>query len=374
MSIPRFVREAIGSLDNTEFTSMNTLLTIGDINSNGLIDVVVSGRSGYMVWFENPGNLDVPWKRHPIDTVENQECGGITYDLTGNGYVDLINGGDGNSSELSWWQNPGPSGETWQRHIIYKTNHNQFHDERVGDITGDGRLSLVFWNNGDGALYWAPLPKDPTISPWPHVELIARDRRVGKWSEEGLAIVDLDGDGQNEIVAGTHWYKYTNGTWTSHQFAEDYISTVVSVADLDGDGQLELLLSEGDAMLYGKREGKFAWFKPRNDIRQLWEEHLVADDLLEPHTLQVGDISGNGHPDVVVGEIGHWPQLESRPPRLFVYENDGTGHLTPHLIDEGTGNHHARLVDLTNNGRLDIVSRPLLGDHKWNVYVWYNEG
>src|SRR5262249_30397268 len=151
--------------------------------------------------------------------------------------------------------------------------HNQFHDELIGDITGDGRRSLLFWNQGGGTLYWAPLPQDPRLSPWPGIQVIAADMREGNQPEEGLAIADLDGDGKNEIVAGTHWYKYLgkDNEWEKHKFARGYISTVLAVGDINGDGRPEILLSEGDACIYGKPQGgKFDWYHPKGDIRQMW--------------------------------------------------------------------------------------------------------
>ena len=61
-----------------------------------------------------------------------------------------------------------------------------------------------------------------------------------------------------------------------------------------------------------------------------------------------------------------------RPPRLIVYENDGRGTFTRHVVDEGTGIHDAVLVDVRNRGVLDIVGKPLHGPEKWKVQVYYN--
>jgi hypothetical protein len=371
MSAPSFTRKVIGEIDNSEGgATMNTFFTTGDVNQDGRVDIVVSGRSGKMVWFENKG-AGQEWERHLVDEVQNLECGGLVYDLTGKGYADIINGGDYRSDELSWWENPGPTGGRWARRVIAKTSHNQFHDEVIGDVTHDGRIALVFWNQGGRTLYWAPLPQDPRVTPWPEAQVIARGLH-----EEGLAIADIDGDGKNEIVAGTHWYRYTGQAgqeWEAHRFAEGYISTVVAVGDIDEDGQQEILLSEGDACIYGKPQGgKFSWFKPRASITDLWEEHLVEDFLLDPHSLQLGDLCGSGHLDILVGEIGVKETYFEKKPRLLVFENDGNGNLTRHVIDEGTGTHHARLADFRNRGVLDIASRPLHGPDRWKVFVWYN--
>jgi VCBS repeat protein len=371
MAVPPFTRTIIGELDNSAATAMNTLFTVGDVNQDGFVDILVSGRDGRMAWFENPGRVG-PWQRHFVDeAVEKLECGGLFYDLNGDRYPDLINGGDYRSDAVHWWENPGPKGGPWTRRTLARTGSPQFHDELIGDVTGDGRQSLIFGNQGGRAIYWLPLPDDP-LAVWPEPRQIVADLGA---HEEGLALADLDGDGKNELIAGTYWYKYRGDDrpWDQHRIAEDYVSTLVAVGDIDGDGRSEVLFSEGDACIYGKPQGgKFAWFRPKEDMTQLWEEHLVEDFLLDPHSLQLGDLCGNGHLDVLVGEIGVKERYEEKPPRLMIYENDGRGNFTRHIIDEGTGTHHARLVDFRNRGVLDIASRPLHGPEKWLVHVWYN--
>lgn len=374
MSKPVFERMVIGELENEVGPApMNTLFNVADLNNDGRLDIFTTGRDGRMAWFENPGGTG-EWTRHIIDEVERLECGGLAYELTDSGYRDIINGGDWRSDQLSWWENPGPAGGLWKRRLIAETGAGQFHDEMIGDVTGDGQLSLLFGNQRAATLSRIPLPTDPRVSPWPGVEIIARDLLVDGLPEEGLFIADIDGDGENEIIAGAHWYKWAGGKWQKNQYAEHYITTVIAVGDIDGDGKLEIVLSEGDPCIYDHPEGgKLGWFKPGSDIRQMWQEHRLAEGLLDAHSLQLGDICGNGRLDILVGEIGVRDKLDINPPRLFVFENDGQGGFTRHLIDEGIGTHHARLVDLRGTGKLDIASRPLHGPDKWKIFVWYRQ-
>ncbi len=119
-----------------------------------------------------------------------------------------------------------------------------------------------------------------------------------------------------------------------------------------------------------------AWFKPQDDMTELWEEHVLEDFLLDAHSLQLGDICGNERLDIMIGEVGmadhETDAYIQRPPRIMVYENDGQGHFTRHVIDEGTGIHDAVLADMRNRGVLDIVGKPLHGAEKWKVHIYYN--
>ncbi|HOX40201.1 MAG TPA: VCBS repeat-containing protein [Candidatus Brocadiia bacterium] len=367
---------------------MNTFHAVGDINGDGRLDIVVSGRSGRMVWLENRGD-ELPWPEHLVDDgLAGIECGGSVVDLTGNGLGDVLVGGGGGNDEIWWWENPGPEGGKWARRTILKTGCSQFHDTLIGDALSNGVRTLVFTNQqapGGTTVYCVPLPDNPRATPWPNVEIVATElseelagpndfRKMQP--EEGIAIGDVDGDGQNEIVCGNHWFKKEGGTWRKHRFSAGYVTTKIAIADLDGDGRNEIVLSEGDPCIYGKSQGgKAAWFKRPDDPRQLWKEHVLEDGLLDAHTLAVGDLRYCGRLDIVVGEIGVCNRERSyrkRPPRILVFENDGKGEFNRRIVDDGTGIHDGVLADMRGDGTLDLVGKPLHGSERWSVHVYRN--
>ena len=391
--------------NNIDIAPMNLTLAAGDIDGDGRLDIVISGRNGRMVWLENNGTARA-WVEHVIDdSVHDLERGGILYDLTGSGLPDIINGGDWRSDEIWWWENPGRADARWKKRLIARTGKCQIHDILVGDVTGAGVPSLLFTNQAGGAdICRVELPRDVRSDAWPPIELIATGKsepnpyaKSGRQPEEGLAIGDVDGDGKPELVCGTHWYKYDRGQWQGHRFAQGYITTLAAVGDLDGDGRNEIVLTESDPCAYGNMQGgRLSWFKPGRDVNALWEEHPIASGLLDPHSLKLADLFGNGRVDIFSGEAGTlgrgWfdrafnaaerilgiPQRERkkyalRPPQLLMFENDGAGAFTRHVVDEGTGIHDGLLADLLNRGVADIVGKPLYGAEKWNVHVWFRE-
>jgi hypothetical protein len=380
----KFVKKTVGTHNNAEHTWMNTMVTVGDINGDGLPDIAIAGGSGKLAWFENPGARDGGWKDHPIAMVDKVECGGSVYDITGNGRGDLIIGSGGGRDILYWYENKGAA--EWVAHQIAQTGRNQFHDTLVARTARDSKPALYFTNQGGGtAIYRVEIPANPHQFPWPGIEKITEgkylDNPDNPWGssgiqpEEGLAVGDVDNDGEIELVCGTHWYKYTAAGWQCYKFGTDFISTKVAVADINGDGKNEIILTEGDACCYGKKSARMAWYSPGADIHAPWQEHLLFDDLLDPHTLRVGDIAGNGHADILVGELGKLvkgtDEWDVRKPQIFVLKNDGAGTFEKVLVDEGTSIHDGFLVDVDGDGKLDIVGRPLFGHEKWNMQVYY---
>jgi len=167
------------------------------------------------------------------------------------------------------------------------------------------------------------------------------------------------------------------------QFTDQiYITNKIVVADIDRDGKNEIVISEGDAYIYRHDDGcKVAWFKPVSDnYKGMWQENIIDTGLLDAHSIAVADLCGNGYPDLFIGEIGAIERGSTcedyiiRKPRLLIYENDGKGFFPArYIIDEGTGTHEAALIDLTGDGKLDIVGKPLHGDEQWKIHVWYCE-
>lgn len=367
-----FKKEVIGILENPEGGpgAHNLLCVTGDLTGDGRPDIIIGPRYGTIAWFQNPGN-DGEWTKHVLDErIEGLEAGGTLYDVTGNGLLDFIAGGHWKADELWWWENPGEPGKPWKRRVVVKTGITQFHDQLVGVVTPDGVPSLVFWNNRIGDLYRVPIPADPTASPWPDIELIRRGN-----PNEGIAIGDVNGDGVDEIVAGDSWYQYISPDkgWVSHVFSHNYPFPRIQLADLDGDGKLEIIASEGDAHIYGDPEGgRAGWLHVTDDPTALWEDHLLEDKTLDAHTLQVGNFAGNGNVDVYVGEMGI--PGNDRAPRQMIFENDGTGTFTRHIVAEGDNNHEGKAADLTGNGLLDFVGKPLYDPDKWEVRIYRNMG
>ncbi len=88
-------------------------------------------------------------------------------------------------------------------------------------------------------------------------------------------MVDINGDGNPEVIAGTSIYSLHDGEWVREDVVTGWDDTRIAVADLDGDP--EIVLSEGDSPHYGTHMGRVAWLDAPD-----WEPMLLRRTCLAP--------------------------------------------------------------------------------------------
>ncbi|MES2457911.1 MAG: VCBS repeat-containing protein [Bacteroidota bacterium] len=171
---------------------------VGDLNNDGRNDFILTSRkvAPAAVWYQQ---TDKGWLKHVIEPdMLTVEAGGVIYDVDNDGDPDLVFGGDWQSNQVWWWENPYPGLEQrWPRHLIKSGGSTQHHDQAIGKFTQDDSAQLVFWNQGDKTLYLALVPADPTQSPWKYKAIYkasAEDEKHGSYVE-GAVKGDVDGDG-----------------------------------------------------------------------------------------------------------------------------------------------------------------------------------
>jgi len=354
---------------------------IADLDGDRIKDFVLSFRKvgPALVWYRRTA---MGWERSVIEKdFLTVEAGGASHDIDGDGDVDLVFGGDWQSNQVWWWENPSPNFDkdvSWKRRTIKSTGKTQHHDQVFGDFKGTGKAQLVYWNQQAKALFLADIPPDPRSSePWSANEIFSGQAGEGIGDAaryaEGAAAADVDGDGKLDLLAGNYWFKHLD----RNRLMPVKVGTIggrIAAGKLKPGRFLEIVIAPGDGI------GSLKWYECKGNPTNAndWVGHdLAGRDLIHGHTLELGDINGDGNLDVFAAEMAKWTEKKTEPDNpnaeAFIFYGDGKGDFRKTVLVKGQGFHEGRVEDLDGDGDLDILNKP----YNWEaprVDVWLNNG
>ncbi len=201
-----------------------------------------------------------------------------------------------------------------------------------GDINNDGKdelLVTVFYN----LMYIYDFETLQLI------ECIDRPWGGGNPQSYELQVMDIDDDGQNEILVCTAYdfYIYDSNTMTEEFHAEGFWSDF-EVGNVDNDANLEIVLSDGTIYQF------------INQNYQLeYELDIFSTDLVE-----LWDIDNDGNQEVVI----------ERQHNIALYDIESSTLI----YDEYLGGDSWLIRDLDNDGSLEFITL----DDFWNKIEIYN--
>ena len=203
-----------------------------------------------------------------------------------------------------------------------------------------------------------------------------------------LASADVNGDGLEDIyvgnqakVAGQLFLQQKNGSFSPKpipDFESDKESEDTGAAffDANGDGHLDLYVTSGGYGNFLPEDGLLQDRLYLNDGKGnfIKRTELIPSMLTSSSTVRVGDVNGDGHPDLFVGGRvvpGRYPEI----PQSYLLINDGNGKFTDRIASlaptlQYTGMvTDAAWIDLNGDDRQDLV---LVGE--WMpITVFLNE-
>jgi hypothetical protein len=290
---------------------------VRDFDGDGWPDVLVVGFPGTpAAWYQNPRTSDGAWTRH--DTIQNpvDNESPAFVDLTGEGKPELVHM---TSGVLGWSSPDAGVSEPWVFHALSgNRGYATFtHGLGVGDLDGDGRADLL-----EATGYFqqpSALGGDPA---WARV-----DQSFGGGGAQ-MPVLDLDGDGDMDVVTslaahgyGLAWFEQTAAsplTFSEHLIVPDsepaanadviiHEPHAVAVADIDGDGVEDIVTGERfwghipAGMPDFAALARIYWFHTERSASGVtFTPTLIDDDSGVGTQLTVGDLDGDGTPDLVI--------------------------------------------------------------------------
>ncbi len=253
----------------------------------------------------------------------------------------------------------------------------------VGDLDGDGQPDIVVgygstFDTGNpgglkafhanGTLMWSVITGDVTPGP---------PNGLSDPVESTPAIGDVDGDGTPEVVFGglDHQLYVVNGEnglsnnaaiWPKDM--QDTVFSSPALYDLDGDGKRDIIIGTDSFLDDGGRLRVL-----RYDGTELPGFPKILDQVISSSPA-VGDIDGDGLPEIVHGTGSFYPL---RNARLYAWHHDGTAVSGWPAITDGEVITSPVLVNLDSDPELEVVataSSSRSSDGKFRLYAFDGGG
>lgn len=283
----------------------------------------------------------------------------------------------------------------------------------IGDLSGDGQPDLFISSAKNDGMHWYHYPD------WEKYVI----RTYGSWSED-CQIVDIDNDGDNDVVNGNkqglYWYenplnksgRFDAGIWTEHKIGSDGTNIHdLEVADLNGDGKPDVAIryekenqkpvyifmqsnpyewmavtktnithKKGEGLALGDLDGDTdtdmaigeIWLENMG-IGTAWKEHAISSNTTRMHGLAMGDFNNDGYLDIHTS-IRHDHPGDQDNVSIWL----SNGNPEPAFREQVlaiTGSHYSKIDDIDQDGDVDIFGANWSGpvDNHTDILLWRNE-
>ena len=317
-------------------------IVVGDFDNDTFDDDIAYMAGSDLLFINESGDIIGSAPQGPFFSLD-------VYDLNNDGFDEVIAGTSGDIYAYY------PNGtQMWANSLPEST----IHEIIIGDLESDGDIEIIavdnagyIWvYNASGNLTWNSSDKGSSTST--------------------AAIGDLNNDNKNDVVFGATNIKHAyhgNGTefsaseFDTNNFGE-YIFYESIIMDIDGDGDNEILMGTDDKLTLFNRTGGNEW------------EYPVSSDLGDFYSIAVDDIDNDGKNEIIGGDTG----------TDTLYILNASGNLRWSVPASNIGNSlgygsHAAITtaDINNDGQKDIIYAETnylrVLEHYKPCKIWFND-
>jgi hypothetical protein len=230
----------------------------------------------------------------------------------------------------------------------------------LADLDGDGRSEVIL-NSADGRLYCWRYNGSEYIDGDDNPQTSGVFARTGgSWGYGSTLIVDLEGDGELEVIQpSTNDSVYawrSDGSrvpgWPVYVIARSHTSP--AAGDVDLDGEIEVVVSS---------DANRVWLLERDGtVVDGWPVAIVLDGDTPPSPV-LADMTGDGHLEVIlVGTTG--------AVKVVDHEGEDLPGWPASMGADARTRSSPAVADIDGDGAMDVV----VGSHGGRIYAFGNDG
>lgn len=399
---------------------------VGDLNGDGLDDIVAGTEKGDLMWFPNRGSRDLAKylgchilqdKKGPIDT--GWYGAPFVYDWDDDSLLDLLVGTSGNV--ILWWKNRGSRQEPIFEYRGFVMCENQrlevpeapvaedqvgifkrdyFNQPWVGDFNGDAQPDIVTGGYTTGQIFFfegTGRNSDGVPTLQAPKTLCTESGPIDTVWAAAPFVLDADLDGRLDLLTGGWWWSgiptspgpgeadllryYRNLGGTDARFRREPFPmrgkfppgqiARPSLVNYNGDDQPDLLISHTGGDVYAaaniSKTGEPTWEMPTTRLTIPW------GFVREWDASAIGaDLDGDGRDELLIGNKVWTVDGDIRSPEKRRFgicrvegkpiEHPGPGYGDPYYF--------SLFYDWNADGRMDL----LWGTQQGNLYVHLHSG